>query len=209
MIILAHRGFWKSKSERNNMVAFERSFTHKIGIETDIRDYKGKLVISHDIPDEFSITLDCFFGIYKKYGAGLPLALNIKSDGLYQKLGRYIQKYNLENYFVFDMSIPDTVKYVEHNLKVYTRVSEYEKVPSFYKQSEGVWMDEFYEHWINFESISQHVINNKKVCIVSPELHNRSYKKEWSQYKNIEKKLRTELMICTDFPLEAQNFFNE
>ena len=52
--------------------------------------------------------------------------------------------------------------------------------------------------------------NNKKICIVSPELHNRKYEKEWNHYKEIEQQLNiTNLMICTDYPELAQEFFNE
>ena len=38
MRILAHRGFWNSKEERNSIVAFEKAFQNGFGIETDIRD---------------------------------------------------------------------------------------------------------------------------------------------------------------------------
>ena len=50
MIILSHRGYWKSEKERNQEVAFHRSFDLGYGTETDIRDIQGKLVISHDMP---------------------------------------------------------------------------------------------------------------------------------------------------------------
>ena len=42
------------------------------------------------------------------------------------------------------------------------------------------------------------------------ELHNRKYEKEWNHYKEIEQQLNiTNLMICTDYPELAQEFFNE
>ena len=50
MIILSHRGYWKSEEERNQEVAFHHSFDLGYGTETDIRDIQGKLVISHDMP---------------------------------------------------------------------------------------------------------------------------------------------------------------
>ena len=51
-------------------------------MEIDLRDYKGSLVVSHDIADSTSLSLDKFFHIYKKHGSNIPLSLNVKSDGL-------------------------------------------------------------------------------------------------------------------------------
>jgi len=209
MIILSHRGYWKSKHEKNQPIAFERSFCLNFGTETDIRDYDGELVISHDIADESCITVEDFFGIYNNCGNGLPLALNIKSDGLQEKLKEYLQEYKISNYFVFDMTVPDEMQYLRHNVKSFSRESEYERHPAFYKQSEGVWLDEFHSHWISQKTIERHVNNDKKICIVSPDLHKRGFEKEWRNYKSIEKKLDIELSICTDYPEKARDFFNE
>ena len=68
-----------------------------------------------------------------------------------------------------------------------------------------MWLDEFQGHWINKEVIENHIKNNKQICIVSPDLHKREYKKEWQHYKEIEKELGIDnLMICTE---EAKEFF--
>ena len=48
MIILSHRGWWKTRAERNMRDAFVRSFDAGFGTETDLRDICGKIVISHD-----------------------------------------------------------------------------------------------------------------------------------------------------------------
>jgi hypothetical protein len=210
MIILSHRGYWKEVSEENLQTAFKRSFSSGFGTETDIRDYKGELVISHDISDENCISVKEMFGIYNKYDNTLPLALNIKADGLQLKLKDLISKYNITNYFVFDMSVPDGLQYLKQNIKAFTRESEYERMPSFYDDACGIWLDEFQGHWIDKEVIDKHLKNNKQICIVSPDLHKRDHKKEWQNYKEIEKELNVNnLMICTDYPEEAKEFFNE
>lgn len=87
------------------------------------------------------------------------------------------------------MSVPDALLYIDLNFNVFTRQSEYEKEPSFYDKACGVWMDEFYSYWIDKNIIKKHIDNGKLVCIVSPELHKRDYKKEWQEYKQIEKEL--------------------
>lgn len=210
MKILSHRGYWKEDSEKNQSIAFERSFSLGFGTETDIRDYNGKLVISHDIPDEKAITVERFFEIYNKYDNTLPLALNIKSDGLQLELKRLIEKHNITNYFVFDMSVPDGLQYLKHNIKSFTRQSEYEINPSFYEKACGIWLDEFKSHWINRDTLNLHNKSNKNICIVSPDLHKRDYEKEWNNYKNIENELGiNDIMLCTDYPELAKEFFSK
>lgn len=209
MIILSHRGYWKEVSEKNQPVAFERSLSLGFGTETDIRDYKGELVISHDIADRNCISVKELFEIYNRYNTNLPLALNVKADGLQIKLKDLLEKYSIQNYFVFDMSVPDGFQYLKQNIKSFTRESEYEKVPSFYDEADGIWLDEFQGHWINQEVIEKHIKNNKQICIVSPDLHKREYQNEWQHYKEIETGFGiSNLMICTDHPEVAKEFFN-
>jgi len=210
MIVISHRGYWKEEFEKNTVLAFERSFSKGFGTETDIRDYRGELVISHDIANGNCISAKEMFKIYNKYGNIFPLALNIKADGLQVKLKELLQEYKIENYFVFDMSVPDGLQYLKYNVKAFTRESEYEKTPSFYDKACGVWLDEFQSHWINKGVIEQHIQNDKQICIVSPGLHKRKYRKEWQHYKEIEEELGIDtLMICTDYPEEAREFFDE
>jgi hypothetical protein len=208
VIVLSHRGYWKDAAERNQVIAFERSFSLGFGTETDIRDYNGNLVISHDIADENCISVDVFFDMYNSFDNTLPLALNIKSDGLQIKLKELIGQYKIENYFVFDMSVPDGIQYLNNNIKSFTRQSEFETDPSFYGASQGVWLDEFNGHWVNRSVIKGHIKNNKRICIVSPELHKRNYQYEWKSYKEIEQLIGVNsIMICTDYPEEARRYF--
>lgn len=208
--ILSHRGYWKKESEKNSILAFERSFKLGFGTETDIRDFNQELVISHDIPNENSIKVDTFFKLYKSFDCTLPLALNIKSDGLQAKLLELLNKHNIKNYFVFDMSVPDGLGYLNNEINVFTRQSEYELEPSFYEKSLGIWLDEFYSHWITKDVLVHHLNNKKAVCIVSPDLHKRNYINEWNNYKEYDDLLNFKnLMICTDYPETAKAFFYE
>ena len=78
MQIISHRGYWKHASEKNTYEAFKRSFSLGYGTETDIRDYHGELVISHDIPDADCMSFSDFLKLHTYYDKKLPLALNIK-----------------------------------------------------------------------------------------------------------------------------------
>mgnify|MGYP006075220631 CR=1 FL=1 len=46
--------------EKNMVVAFQRSLELGFGIETDLRDYNGEIVISHDIADKNSMRFSDF-----------------------------------------------------------------------------------------------------------------------------------------------------
>ncbi len=208
MIILSHRGYWKHPSEKNTVKAFVRSFMAGFGVETDIRDHKGTLVISHDIPGDSNVRADLFFEIYVNRGVHLPLALNIKSDGLQKNLKQLLEKYSIENYYVFDMSVPDALTYLNHGFNVFARQSEYEDPPSLYKESAGIWVDGFEDDWIGEEVIATHLANGKKVCLVSPELHNRHHKPFWNKLKKMAVVGDLNLMLCTDFPSQANEEFN-
>ena len=207
MKILSHRGYWKEEAEKNTIEAMRRSFSLGFGTETDVRDYNGDLFISHDIADENAISFQKFLEIYGEYSKDLPLALNIKSDSLQLKLKEALARNKIENYFLFDMSIPDALGYLRNEVKnVFTRQSEYEKDPSFYEKANGVWLDSFEGDWFDNNLISAHLAKGKMVCIVSPELHKRSHLESWKKYKFLS--TEKNLFLCTDFPEEAREFFN-
>ena len=209
MIILAHRGYWKDKSEQNTAAAFKRSFSHGFGVETDVRDYKGELVISHDIADSGSMSLDEFFSTYNKYGASLPLALNIKSDGLQAKLKDLIEIYSIRNYFVFDMSIPDTLRYLDFGINTLMRRSEYEHELEMLGNIYGIWLDQFQADWYDRNLIEDIIKKWELVCIVSPDLHGRDNTNCWSLLTGSSAELNNKMMICTDYPSQAEEYFNE
>jgi len=205
--IISHRGYWKEPFEKNTELAFRRSFDLGFGTETDIRDLDGELVICHDMPISSTKTLllDHFFDIYSEYKS-LPLALNIKSDGLQKLTLSLISKYNLDNYVLFDMSLPDQIVTAKHNLKHLTRISEYESA-ALLDAAEGVWADEFNESWIDLHFINGVSKKNKSIYIVSPELHGRSHLPRWDEFKNIGLMNFSNVYLCTDLPEQAKEFF--
>jgi len=211
MNIISHRGYWAAVPEKNTRDAFIRSFQSGFGTETDIRDFGGQIVISHDIPRGSEVGFDIFLMLYNTLGKGLPLALNIKSDGLQVELAEYLSKYNITNYFVFDMSIPDTIGYLKSKIQYFVRQSEFEIIDYrsvLYANAAGVWLDELYECWIEQDILLNHLANGKTVCIVSPEIHGRDYLERWSQYKEVSKNIKTDkIILCTDLPEYARDFF--
>ena len=209
--IISHRGFWKTKREMNSREAFANAIRNNYGIETDVRDYCGEIVISHDIPSGKDVlTFEEFINNYQKdcskYNSNITLALNIKSDGLHTKMSKVLKEHNIDNYFLFDMSIPDSMNYIFLNLNVFYRMSEYESISINVKNIQGVWLDQFKSNWYNKNIIDKIQNNWEEVCIVSPELHGRPYLDCWSILKHFKNKKK--IMICTDFPDRAEEFFN-
>ena len=200
--IIAHRGFWKNEEEKNTQKAFERAFNNGFGIETDLRDIKGTIVISHNMPNGNEITFEELLQLLD--GRNLMLALNIKADGQANEIKRLLQKYNHTNYFTFDMSIPEMVVQHKLGLKVFTGLSDIAPIPVMLKKAKGVWLDCFNSNWFGEKEILGLQNMGKKVCIVSPDLHKRKYKTAWEKYKKT-----SGIMICTDYPEEAKEFFNE
>ncbi|MFH7766814.1 phosphodiesterase [Acinetobacter sp. BSP-28] len=204
MIILSHRGYWRQPYEKNTIVAFTHSFNLGFGTETDIRDQNGTLVISHDMPLNDVLTFKDFLNIYGQ--SDLPLALNIKSDGLAHSLKEHMQNVHSANWFVFDMSIPDMRSYIKLGVPVFTRMSEVEREPVWFDQVDGVWLDSFSHEWYSSALIEKLLLQGKKVCIVSSELHGRDKTYLWSLLSSLSH--YTQLMLCTDIPKEAEAYFN-
>jgi glycerophosphoryl diester phosphodiesterase len=207
--LLAHRGFWNSTVKANSWHSFEQAFTNGYGIETDFRDLNGSLVVSHDPPaGQDVINADAFFKLAGQYPQQW-LALNIKADGLQDMIKGYIEQYQLSNYFVFDASVPDLYRYKLMDIQYFTRISDIEPDANLLDEAKGVWLDAFITEWYNADVITGLLDAGKKVAIVSPELHKRSYQKLWEQLKAITTHPKyNQLLLCTDFPDEAKKYFN-
>lgn len=207
MIILSHRGYWKSPDERNSEIAFRRSFTLGFGTETDVRDSHGKLVISHDMPTGLEMTFDAMLALVGN--RRLPLALNIKADGIGPVLATRMDEARQTDWFTFDMSIPDLVQQLRLKLPAFTRASEYECPPPLYAEAQGVWLDAFDSEWYSSRDIAAFLGDRKRVCVVSPELHRRPHEALWEMLRAKGIADHPALMICTDFPEEAHAYFCE
>jgi hypothetical protein len=211
MNVIAHRGFWLEPNEKNSTIAFKRALAHGFGIETDFRDLNGTLVISHDLPTTSCMTATELASLIRLQPVISPHALNIKSDGLHMLMEEFLAKANCSSsdYFVFDMSVPDTRGYLSKEIRVFSRLSEYETNPSFINQSAGIWLDAFESDWYDMQTLKNMLANGKQVSIVSPELHSRPHLFLWKAIRQSGLHTNSGISICTDFPLAASTYFNE
>jgi hypothetical protein len=202
MNIISHRGYWKTAAEKNTPSAFARSFHVGFGTETDIRDLAANLVVSHDPPVLDTMRAEVLLGIYQGVGADLPLALNIKSDGLQKLLPPLLERFEVTNWFVFDMAVPDALGWLKVGAPTFTRHSEIETSPAFYSRATGVWLDGFEGEWWTGDTIRKHLDAGKQVCVVSPEIHGRDPRPAWDRLVSVRDEPR--LMLCTDRPEHAK-----
>lgn len=202
MKIIAHRGLWNDNESQNTMTAFKRALDLGFGLEFDVRDSFGNLVISHD-PTENpgSLNFEDVVELFSKYDS--PIAINVKSDGLLPKLLTTLESIEKKRYFVFDMSIPETIKYLNAGVPTFMRISEFEQNSPLHENSSGIWLDAFKGEWWAIES--QVFQDFKTLCVVSSELHGRNEESGWSFLRKIE--TGKDLSLCTDYPVKASEFF--
>lgn len=206
MQIISHRGLWYDfYSENNKEIAFKRSFDLGIGTETDLRDVCGKIVISHDMPTGDEITFEKLLQLLD--GKNLPLGLNIKADGMGDEILHLLKKYNHTNYFTFDMSIPEMVYEMKTELKVYAGYSDILPAPVLLDKACGVWLDSFNSEWFTEKTLISLLDKKKKICIVSSDLHNRDIDRQWTMLKNSSVLTNDDIMLCTNYPEKAIDFF--
>lgn len=210
MQILSHRGYWNKKKDtkKNSIAAIRASLESGFGFESDLRDYRGRLVISHDMADENAPLAESVMELLKSYKDSRCFAINIKADGLAEELLQLIESYQVTNYFTFDMSLPQMLCYKKAGVAFYSRQSEYEPEPLLYPECKGVWIDAFMnESWITKELILRYIEDGKRVCLVSPELHGRNHKEFWQKLKRYGFGQEERVSLCTDMPGQAEIFF--
>ncbi|HTB63400.1 MAG TPA: hypothetical protein VK737_07400 [Opitutales bacterium] len=209
MQFLAHRGFWEQPEEKNSPAALRRALAGGYGVETDFRDFDRRLVIAHDPAGAEAQAAAEFFALYAELKCTAPLALNIKADGLRTMLKTLLQTHGIKNYFCFDMSAPEMLCYAREGLRFFTRESEIEPAPALYAEAAGVWVDIFRGEWVQPHDVEKHLTAGKQVALVSPELHKRPHLEFWIRLRDAGLGRRDGVMLCTDHPRAAEEFFHD
>jgi hypothetical protein len=202
MNIIAHRGLWDTRKDQNSMSAFKRALDLGFGVELDVRDSFGHLVVSHDpTEDSGNLQFDEVIELFSQYES--IMAINIKSDGLIPGLNLALRNTSKERYFVFDMSIPETIGYLNTGFPTFIRVSEFEELSPLHVNSSGIWLDAFESEW--WTGQSQVFQDFKAICVVSPELHGRDEDSGWNFLRSFTP--HNNLSLCTDYPVKASEYF--
>ena len=159
-------------AHRVNTIEELNSLPKEFGVELDLRDENGRVIIAHDP----FIDGEKFEDYLKYYNHG-TMILNIKSERIEHKVLDLINKYQVRRYFFLDSSIPMVIKLSdvgEFNIAV--RFSEYEPIESVLalkNRVKWVWVDCFSKLPIDYVSFKKLKDEGFNLCLVSPELQGR------------------------------------
>ena len=158
---------------RRNTIALLRETNKNFGVEVDIRSFGSDLIVNHD-PYIKELTFKTWLKEYKhKF-----LILNIKEDGIEEKVLDLIYENQIKDFFLLDQSFPSLIK--NANLgesKTAVRVSEYESIETALSLSglvDWVWVDFFTKFPLDSYKYAELKESGFKCCLVSPELQGHS-----------------------------------
>jgi hypothetical protein len=166
--IIAHR-----KNSVEDLLATPTQF----GVEVDIRSHGQELIIHHD-PFAPGISFEDWFSHYD-HGT---LILNVKEEGLEERLIHLMQSRGCEDYFFLDQSFPYLVKWSgKGERRCAVRVSEFESVETalcLAGRVNWVWVDCFTRFPLRGEQAERLHKAGLRLCLVSPELQGRDAESE-------------------------------
>ena len=170
------------------------------GVEVDLRSHLNDIIINHE-PFEKGILFEKWLEYYNhKF-----LILNIKEDGIENKVLKIIKNNNIKNYFLLDQSFPYLIKSLfsgENNTAI--RISEYESIDTAIKLSKygkWIWIDFFTKFPLDKYQYNLLKSLNFKLCIVSPELQGHNLKFTKKILKDLRTNGYTFEAVCTKYPI--------
>ncbi len=189
---------------RRNTIQELQETSPKLGIEVDIRSYGNDLIIHHD-----PFVKTELFTEWLKYFRHGTLILNVKEEGLENRLLEQMKKHHIEDFFFLDQSFPFLIKTAKAGeSRCAVRVSEYESIDtalSLAGQIDWVWVDCFTHFPLNNITALQLKNAGFKLCLVSPELQGRmEYSEIISMRKILEQQNIKVDAVCTKYPEQWQ-----
>ena len=184
---------------RRNSINLVNSTSNKYGVEVDIRSLGDDLIIQHNPYLEGEK-----FSEWLKYYVHKFLIINVKEDGLEERILIYLKKFKIKNFFFLDQSFPTIVRLSSNGQRnCAVRVSEFESIESallFKNKVDWIWVDTFTKLFLTLEDYKKLKLAKFKLCLVSPEL-NKTNKFDIEEIKDIIKEKSFQFdAICTKFP---------
>lgn len=221
-IILAHRANLTGphSAVENSAEACARALEAGFGLETDLRrDGTGEFYISHDAAVRTPAnSLEAFTKLFARHPAA-ELAINVKELGYEAELIQLMHSGKLgprSFYFDFELLEPKTPGAAQRKIRLLpggqgtrmaSRLSDRGETLAQCLSIPGdtVWADEFDRLWLTAREAEAVKAAGRRLFVISPELHGFdkvAMKRRWQDFKDwgVDG-------ICTDFALEAQEFF--
>ena len=180
-------------SHRVNLLKELKKTEKHYGIEIDLRDNLKGVYVQHD-PFKTGI----LFEEYLKHFKHKFLICNIKSERIEFEVDKILKKHSIKNFFFLDSSFPMKITCIKKKIfNQSIRFSKYENLPktNFLKKIKWIWLDT-YDGFPDQKILKLLKRKKKKICLVSPELHNANIHKKYVKtfLKNNHKFID---MVCT------------
>lgn len=158
-------------SHRINSSEALRKTPQQYGVELDLRDYDGKVVVQHD-PWKTGESFEEYLESYRHRF----LILNVKCEGIEERVLHAVRKRGIEDYFLLDLSFPALVKVMRTGeRRIAVRWSEHEPPEAALALAgkiDWVWVDCFTDY-PELTPAGQRLLEHFRTCLVAPELQGR------------------------------------
>lgn len=186
---------------RCNSIDQLKTVNNNYGVEIDLRTYKSEIILNHDP----YLNEGVLFRDWIKHYNHNHIILNVKEEGLEDKIINIMNDYNIADYFFLDQSFPFLIKFSRQGHKLSAvRFSEFESIETVISLSgkiDWVWVDYFSFFPLDFDNSTILKEKNFKICLVSPEL--QGFDK--SEVIKIQNKIINDKIyfdaVCTKYPL--------
>ena len=139
-----------------------------MGVEIDLRSRNDQIILEHN-PFKAGELFEDWLTSWDQQ----LLVLNIKEEGLEERVLEILKKFGISNYFFLDQSFPFMQKLIRQgNTRVAARASDLESVETPLESGASwCWLDSFSGNWEYLSSVVPR-LNAAKIstCLVSPEL---------------------------------------
>jgi hypothetical protein len=159
-------------AHRRNTVADLAVTPPVYGVEVDIRSYGDQLIIHHD-PFQLGEPFEAWIAAYRHD----TLILNVKEEGLEDRLIQYMRDRGIDDYFFLDQSFPFVIKTASKGeRRCAVRVSEFEALDTALALAgkiDWVWVDCFTRFPLDERGWRRLKDAGFRLCLVSPDLVGR------------------------------------
>lgn len=187
MIIISHRV---------NTIAKLEQTSSEYGVEVDLRDHGGRIIVQHDALKDGEP-----FEEYIKHYRHRFIILNVKCEGIEQEVLSLIRGRDIEDFFLLDLSFPAIVKLIRRGeRRIALRFSEHEPIDgclALAGKVDWLWVDCFSDYPAQIPH-RERVLKAFKTCLVSPELQGRDPLRADRMREVVE--LYRASAVCTKFP---------
>ena len=173
----------------------EDIFSRCCGIEFDIRDSAGELIVVHDaFMTDYYQTFSEFLTFCRPDKFYI---VNVKAEGIEQRAIHMLEAAGIRNFFLLDVGIPAMMrlhKTGETRFAIrYSEVEPMENVDALKHIGTWVWVDCFTKYSLTREVAQTFKSWGLKICLVSPDLQGRP--DEIAEY--------IEILVSQNIPYDA------